>query len=218
MAAAKPSGYYSQGRPELVDLLPAPSGRVLDVGCGEGAVGRLLLERGAAAVVGVEVHEPAARAAAGVYEQVLALPVEEALGRLEPAFDTILLYDVLEHLADPVPVLRGLLALAAPGATLHVSVPNARHWTLVRDLVLRGTFGYADAGHRDATHLRWLTRRDLVALLEATGWSVERVAHTPLRRLSAVAERLTRGLTAEFLVYQWSALARAPRSATAGGP
>jgi 2-polyprenyl-3-methyl-5-hydroxy-6-metoxy-1,4-benzoquinol methylase len=169
-------------------------------------------------VVGVEVHEPAARAAAAAYEQVLALPVEDALARLEPGFDTILLYDVLEHVADPAPVLRGLLALGAPGATLHVSVPNARHWTLLRDLTLRGTFGYADAGHRDATHLRWFTRGDLVALLETTGWRVERTAHAPLRPLSAAAERLTRGLTAEFLVYQWSALARAPRSAPAAGP
>jgi SAM-dependent methyltransferase len=54
LADPKPEGYYSQQRAELVDRLPRPFGRVLDVGCGEGAVGRLLLERGAEAVVGVE--------------------------------------------------------------------------------------------------------------------------------------------------------------------
>lgn len=213
----KPSGYYSQERPELVELLPTPYGRVLDVGCGEGAVGRLLLERGAKAVVGVEVHEPAAEAARAVYDDVVARPVEEALETLVPAFDTILLYDILEHLADPAPVLRGLLALAAPGGILHVSAPNARHWTLLRDLVLRGTFGYADAGHRDSTHLRWFTRADLVDLVDTSGWEVERTAHAGLRPVSALAERLTRGLTAEFLVYQWSVLARAPRSGPADG-
>ena len=31
--------------------------------------------------------------------------------------------------------------------------------------MLRGTFGYTEFGHRDATHLRWYTRRDLVALV-----------------------------------------------------
>ena len=214
---AKPAGYYSQPRPELLRLRPAPYGRVLDVGCGEGAVGRLLLERGADALVGVEVDETAAHAARELYEDVVVKPIEAALQGLEGPFDTILLYDVLEHLPHPAPVVRGLLALAAPGATLHVSVPNARHWTLVRDLVLRGTFGYADAGHRDATHLRWFTRADLVRLVGAAGWEVERTAHGALRPASALAERLTRGLTAEFLVYQWSLLARAPRSAPAGG-
>jgi hypothetical protein len=92
---------------------------------------------------------------------------------------------------------------------LHVSVPNARHFTLVRDLVVRGTFGYTAWGHRDSTHVHWLTRRDLVALLEAAGWSVERTTHAELSRSGRFAERATRGLSAEFTVYQWSALARA---------
>jgi hypothetical protein len=79
----------------------------------------------------------------------------------------------------------------------------------VRDLVLRGTFGYTDWGHRDRTHLRWITKRDLVDLLETTGWQVERVAHGPLTVAGRLAERATRGRSAEFLVYQWSAFATA---------
>jgi len=89
-------------------------------------------------------------------------------------------------------------------------VPNARHFTLVRDLVFHGTFGYTEMGHRDSTHVRWLTRADLVALLRDAGWSVERTAHAELSRPGRLAERLTGGLSAEFTVYQWSALARAP--------
>ncbi len=115
---------------------------------------------------------------------------------------------MLEHLVDPGAVLRRLRLLAAPDALLHVSMPNARHWTLVRDLVVRGTFGYTEWGHRDRTHLRWLTRSDLVRLLERHGWRVERTLHAPLTPAGRVAERLTRGRSAEFLVYQWSALAR----------
>jgi len=69
-------------------------------------------------------------------------------------------------------VLRQLRGLAAPGGRLHISIPNARHFTLIADLVLRGTFGYRDWGHRDSTHLRWYTRRDLVAMVERGGWRV----------------------------------------------
>ncbi|HZP72238.1 MAG TPA: class I SAM-dependent methyltransferase [Gaiellaceae bacterium] len=204
----KPHSYYEQARPELVALLPDRLGRVLDVGCGAGGVGRSLRSR-ADELVGIEIDERAAAEAEQVYDTVVVGTVEDVLPGLAGPFDAVLCYDVLEHLVDPERVLGELRACAAPDALLHVSVPNARHWTLVRDLVLRGTFGYTDWGHRDRTHLRWLTSADLVRLLEGGGWRVERVAHAPLSPAGALAERLTRGRSAEFLVYQWSALARA---------
>jgi 2-polyprenyl-3-methyl-5-hydroxy-6-metoxy-1,4-benzoquinol methylase len=213
----KPSGYYGQQRAELVALLPRPLGRVLDLGCGEGGVGGPLRGAGATWISGIELHPPSASRAALVYDEVVAGRAEESLGLITGPFDTILLYDVLEHLADPGALLRELGDVAVPGARAHVSVPNARHWTLLRDLALRGTFGYTDAGHRDATHLRWFTRSDIARLLDETGWEVERIDHGALRPVSALAERVTRGLTAELLVYQWSLLATR-RGSAAGGP
>jgi 2-polyprenyl-3-methyl-5-hydroxy-6-metoxy-1,4-benzoquinol methylase len=211
----KPSGYFSQNRAELVRLLPRPLGRVLDVGCGEGATGRSLREAGATWISGIELEPDAAAVAAEAYDEVRTGRAEDELAALRGPFDTILLYDLLEHLPEPWLVLQRLHEVAGPGARIHVSVPNARHWSLLRDLVLRGTFGYGDAGHRDRTHLRWFTKRDLVALLEDTGWPVESTAHGDLRAVSRLAERLTRGLSAEFLVYQLSALARADGSGPA---
>jgi predicted TPR repeat methyltransferase len=202
----KPRSYFEQERPELVAHLPERLGRLLDVGCGTGGVGRALRGR-ADFVAGIELEEGAAVAAREVYDQVLVGRVEEVLTEAEGPFDTILAYDLLEHLPEPDRLLRQLRDVASEGALLHVSVPNARHWSLVRDLVVHGTFGYTDWGHRDRTHLRWLTRRDLVELLEASGWNVERTLHAPLTPVGRLAERLTGGRSAEFLVYQWSALA-----------
>ena len=206
----KPTGYFSQDRAELVRLLPRPLGRVLDVGCGEGATGRSLRGAGAASISGVELDPASAAVAAGAYDEVRVGSVEEQLEQLTGPFDTILAYDLLEHLVDPWELLRRLHAVAAAGARLHVSVPNARHWTLLRDLALRGTFGYTPAEHRDVTHLRWFTRRDLVDLLASTGWTVDGVDFGALRPLSRLAARLTRGRSAEFLSYQLSALAHRP--------
>jgi len=203
----QPPSYFEQARPELVAMLPELVGRVLDVGCGAGGVGRALRDR-AERLVGVELSAGAAEHARETYDQVVVGRVEDVVGSLEGPFDTILAYDVLEHLADPLPVLVELRAVAAPDALLHVSVPNARHWTLVRDLVLRGTFGYTDWGHRDRTHLRWLTPADLVSLLHDSGWVVERSTHAPLTAPGRLIETLTRGRSAQFLVYQWTALAR----------
>ena len=208
VSSSKPSSYFSQARPELVAQLPARLGRVLDVGCGSGGVGRAIRGR-ADRLTGIEVEPAAAEAAREVYDQVLQGRVEDVLPSLDGPFDTVLAYDVLEHLVDPAAVLTALRGIAAPDALVHVSVPNARHWSLLRDLVLRGTFGYTDWGHRDTTHLRWFTRGDLAELLESSGWRVERTAHAPLTPAGRVLERATRGRSAEFLVHQWSALARA---------
>lgn len=205
---SQPFSYFEQSRPELVGQLPARLGRVLDVGCGAGEVGRSVRDR-AESLTGVEVVPAAAEAARSVYETVVVGAADDVLPGLEGSFDTILAYDVLEHLPDPAATLRTLLGLAAPGALLHVSVPNARHWSLIRDLVVRGTFGYTEWGHRDRTHLRWLTPSDLVALVREAGWSVERAGHPPLTRPGRALERLTSGRSAEFLVYQWWVLARA---------
>jgi O-antigen biosynthesis protein len=202
----KPRSYFEQERPELVAQLPERLGRLLDVGCGAGGVGRALRGR-ADFLAGIELEEEVAAAAREVYDQVLVGRVEDVIAEAEGPFDTILAYDLLEHLAEPDRVLRQLRDVASDGALLHVSMPNARHWSLVRDLVIHGTFGYTDWGHRDRTHLRWVTRSDLVELLESNGWRVERTAHAPLTPAGRLAERLTGGRSAEFLVYQWSALA-----------
>jgi 2-polyprenyl-3-methyl-5-hydroxy-6-metoxy-1,4-benzoquinol methylase len=203
---AKSGAYYANARVDLLTALPQPLGAVLDVGCGEGAAADLLHELGASRITGVEPHGDAARAASGRYDEVIAATVEDAFATLAGPFDTILLYDVLEHLVDPAGVLEQLRSRAAPGARVQVSVPNARHLSLVWDLIVRGTFGYSEWGHRDSTHLRWFTRRDIVALLEATGWAVRSTSHPALHR-ARLLDKLSGGRTTEFLVGQWYVLA-----------
>jgi 2-polyprenyl-3-methyl-5-hydroxy-6-metoxy-1,4-benzoquinol methylase len=207
--AAKSDTYYSLPRADLIDLLPTPVGRVLDVGCGEGGAGDPLRRKGATSISGIEIlPEPAARAREH-YDEVAVGDALEVLPQLNGPFDTILCYDVLEHLVDPAALVRALLEVTTPGGRLHVSVPNASHVSLLRDLIVRGTFGYAPYGHRDATHLRWFTRKDIVALVRECGWTVVSVDHSPLHKSKALA-RLTRGRSTEYLAGQWYVLASAP--------
>jgi 2-polyprenyl-3-methyl-5-hydroxy-6-metoxy-1,4-benzoquinol methylase len=204
----KSGGYYANTRPDIVEALPRPLGAVLDVGCGEGALAAGLRAAGASRLTGIEVVAQAAARAGEVYDEVIAGTVEDALPALGGPFDTVLCLDVLEHLVVPAAVLRALRGRVTPGAWLQVSIPNARHLSLMRDLVFRGTFGYTEWGHRDNTHLRWFTRRDMVELLGETGWAVERVSHPALGR-SRLLDRLTGGRSTEFLVGQWYLGARA---------
>jgi 2-polyprenyl-3-methyl-5-hydroxy-6-metoxy-1,4-benzoquinol methylase len=198
-------GYYASTRDDIVEALPRPIGAVLDVGCGSGGVGPGLRRAGATRLVGIEMVPEQAELAREGYHHVVAAPVEEALEQLDGSYETILCLDVLEHLVDPDRVLRDLHRVAAPGARLQVSLPNARHVSLVKDLLFKGTFGYTEWGHRDRTHLRWFTRRDIVDAMERNGWAVQRVSHPELNR-SRILDRLTRGRSTEFLVAQWYVL------------
>lgn len=207
-AAPKPPSYYGQARTEVIARARRPVGAVLDVGCGAGLSEAALRAAGATLITGVEIEPSAAAEAAGRYDHVVTGAVEAALADLAGPFDTVMCLDVLEHLVDPWSVLRSLAQITSPTGSLLVSVPNARHWGLLRDLAVRGTFAYREWGHRDITHLRWFTRFDLEGALTGSGWVVEDVWHGPLRRASEVLERITRGLSAELLVHQWYAVAR----------
>jgi 2-polyprenyl-3-methyl-5-hydroxy-6-metoxy-1,4-benzoquinol methylase len=211
LEAPKTDSYYGLPRQDVVALLPRPLGRVLDVGCGEGGVAGPLRAAGADSISGIELLEEPARRARARYDEVVVGDALEAVEELEGRFETILCYDVLEHLVDPGALLAKLIERSTPGGRLHVSVPNARHVSLLGDLIVHGTFGYAPVGHRDATHLRWFTRRDILRLVEEYGWRVEGTAHSPLhatRRLDA----LLGGRVAEFLAGQWYVLARSPQA------
>jgi SAM-dependent methyltransferase len=203
-------GYYRNDRREVVAELAPPLGRVLDLGCGAGGVGVSLRAAGATHLTGIEIHEGAAEEARKVYDEVHVGDAEQLVesGAVQGPFDVITAYDVLEHLVDPAAVLRALRPLAAPGARLHVSVPNARHFSLLSDLVLRGTFGYTEWGHRDVTHLRWFTRRDIEALVAAEGWVVEG-SRPSLPGRTRPVDRATFGRAREFLALQWHVHGRA---------
>lgn len=208
---AKDVAYYENDRADLVALLPRPLGRVLDIGCGGGGVGRLLRAEGAELLVGVELEAEVAERARAIYDDVHVGSAQDVVPALQGEFDTVLCYDVLEHLLDPWAVLRSAHDLLVPGGHLHVSVPNARHVSLAYDIYVRGTFGYTAWGHRDNTHLRWFTPRDMGAALEAAGFEVVSHSHPPLSAPSRALARLTRGRSVEFLVGQWYVLARRPR-------
>ena len=105
-----------------------------------------------------------------------------------------------------------LIGLVTLGATIVLVVCAP----MIVDLLFRGTFGYTEWGHRDATHLRWFTRNDMTQLLSEAGWGVEAVHSSAEQRLHELRVRMPRrivfGLPGEFLTKGWFLLARTDRT------
>src|SRR5947207_4514048 len=98
-------------------------GRYLDVGCGSGAwlgLARALGWR----VAGIEANEAAARKARQFTDEIHVGDVLEA-PFAAARFDVVTAFHVLEHVVDPVAVVRRMLDWLAPGGLLIVKVPNA---------------------------------------------------------------------------------------------
>jgi SAM-dependent methyltransferase len=153
------------GRHAFADLPPYQaffrrvrgSAGLLDVGCG---AGRFLLaaQRHGWDACGIDVSRRAVDAARAAGLSVECADVEETLtcGR---HFDVVTAFDVLEHVADPVKVLRQLGACAS-GGTVFVTVPN---WDCA---LFHGT---ANPEWLPPVHMQFFTLASLRACAERVG-------------------------------------------------
>jgi O-antigen biosynthesis protein len=151
-----------------VASVPAGSD-VLDIGAADGSVARTLGQMGCR-VWGVEYDPETARIADQWCEEVIVGDVEQldlkgALGR---RFDVILFLDILEHLKDPLSVLRDSLLLLSDRGCVVISLPNVAH-AAMRAQLLGGRFPYTATGLLDATHLRFFDPHSVHQFLRDAG-------------------------------------------------
>ena len=116
----------------FVDRIP-PAGRVLDVGCGYGAVARSIAVRlPGATVLGVDLDAPRlAQAKAADNPKNLSFDLRDATRDLPPGgWDVVVLSNVLEHIHQRPAFLRALLKSAGPSRVL-IRVPLfERDWSI----------------------------------------------------------------------------------------
>ncbi len=150
--------YFGYERQEMVRFVPASATRVLEVGCASGSFGRLLKSTRPVEVWGIEPFSDAARRATDILDNVVVADIEAAIGDLpRDYFECVVFNDVLEHLRDPWSVLREIQAAMSPGSVVVASIPNMRHYSVMKQLVLAKRWDYVDAGVLDRTHLRFFT-------------------------------------------------------------
>lgn len=162
--------YGHAANPHLLARIPLDARRMLDIGCGAGALGAAFRRRNPTArLEAVEPDAALADLAAAHYDAVHRLDIEATRPPVpEGSLDALVFGDVLEHLRDPWAVLKRDAALLAEDGVLLACVPNIEHWSFTARL-LGGRWRYEDEGLFDRTHLRWFTRDAMRQALEAAG-------------------------------------------------
>jgi ubiquinone/menaquinone biosynthesis C-methylase UbiE len=163
--------YSTQLSPQLADLAEVRAGqRVLDVGCGPGALTAELVRRvGADAVSAVDPSEPFVAAARERYPGVdVQLASAENLPFDDAMFDVALAQLVVHFMADPVAGLREMKRVTVAGGTVAACVwdhggertPLAEFWKAAREL---------DPAAQDESGLAGAREGHLAALFEEAG-------------------------------------------------
>lgn len=155
--------------------------QVVDFGCATGYFANLLRAKGCQ-VTGVEISPDAAKIAEQYCEKVIVTDLDfESIANLLPhqTFDVAVFGDVLEHLRDPLKVLKDVRQILKPNGYVVASIPNIAHGA-IRLALLNGKFEYTKLGILDSTHLRFFTRKTVQELFEQAGYFIEATDRTVL--------------------------------------
>lgn len=120
--------YYNDTRPEFeVALQHARKNScasVLDIGCGSGSFLNLAKQQGVA-TSGMELNSAAAEQAASKGHHIFqSLLTEDFLLNHHQRYDLITLFQVVEHVPDPVDILNKAKNLLTDHGSIMISVPN----------------------------------------------------------------------------------------------
>jgi glycosyltransferase involved in cell wall biosynthesis/SAM-dependent methyltransferase len=164
---------------QLIKRIPVRS-RVLELGCATGYMSDYLRREKDCYVVGVEMDRAMANKAKAVCDRLIVGDVQKGhwlKSLADERFDIITCADILEHLRDPIALLKTLPALLNEQGRLLASLPNGAHAALRLEL-LEGRFTYEDTGLLDRTHLHLFTYHSLRDLFVRGGFRVEELAYT----------------------------------------
>lgn len=191
-------------RTDLLSFIAEDTKRILDVGCADGGL-TVALRQSGIEVVGLEKDETACTKARERLNQVFPADIENFnLPYPKGYFDCILYADVLEHLTEPLTLLKKQRDYLNEDGYVVASVPNIRYYKVIIRLVIGGSWDYSDGGILDKSHIRFFTLVNIIELFDKAGYEI-----TDIRR-NIVAARgfgllnfLLFSTLNNFLTYQY---------------
>src|SRR5271166_1608997 len=165
------------GRVDLLRMaeLVAPGSRVLDVGCGDGELLRLLTEERQVDGRGVELSQQGVNDCVAKGLSVIQGDADADLADYpNDAFDYVILSQTLQATRRPRAVLEHMLRI---GRRAIVSVPNFGHWRVRAQLALTGRMPVTESlAHSwyDTPNIHFCTIADFLALASEVGATIDK--------------------------------------------
>jgi methionine biosynthesis protein MetW len=159
----------------LVAEMVAPGSRVLDVGCGDGDLLRLLETRGVDGR-GIEISREGVNASVAKGLAVVQGDADTDLADYpDDAFDYVILSQTIQATRHPRQVLEHMLRIGSHGV---VSIPNFGHWSIRLGLLFGGrmprTNNLPNTWY-DTQNIHFCTIKDFRDLCQEVGAKMERV-------------------------------------------
>ena len=153
--------------------MTGPTKRVLEIGAGPGAVTKELVRNGCE-VVAVEIDTSAIEILKDFAKKIYQLDLNSADWARhlssEGSFDVVVAGDVLEHLIDPLAVLKQMKSLLDENGAI-TSIPHVGHGAVV-GTILAENFDYRETGLLDKTHIRFFGIKNIGDLYSDAGISI----------------------------------------------
>jgi 2-polyprenyl-3-methyl-5-hydroxy-6-metoxy-1,4-benzoquinol methylase len=147
------------------------SGKLLDVGTGDG----LFLKIAKTAnfnICGTEISAAAVRAAKNLYGLDIHLTELENADFEENSFDVITIWHVIEHVKNPVEVLKKAYSLSKRGAVVFVATPNLEKYVSRTLYRLKSHKPYPFYSPKGEQHLFHFTPSTLEMIIKKAGFNI----------------------------------------------
>jgi methionine biosynthesis protein MetW len=159
----------------LIAEMVAPGARVLDIGCGDGTLLRLLAEKRAVDGRGIELSQAGVNSCVAQGLSVIQGDADTDLVYYpDLAFDYAILSQTIQATYAPRDVLKQLLRI---GKRVVVSFPNFGHWRVRTQLMFGGKMPKTDNlpdRWYDTPNIHLCTIKDFLGLCKDAGAKVER--------------------------------------------
>lgn len=142
--------------------------RLLDVGCSNGAFIHVANKMG----MNCEGVEPAQEAAQAAQESGLKVShgFLEEVDFPDNSFNVITIFEVIEHLRDPLSLLKECRRLLKPAGILGIRTGNTDSWTAK---IFKGQWHYFNI-EKHGGHISFFNKKSMFALAQNAGFKVER--------------------------------------------
>lgn len=149
---------------------------LLDIGCDTGSLLCVARDEFGMQVTGLEISEQAAEVARSRHGLDVVVGTMESTGLAPDSFHYITMIDLIEHVADPVALLKSARRLLRPGGRLYIVTPN--HDALIHSIgiALDRIAGRLSQPLIDHLYIPWhefyFDARSMAAALRAAGLSM----------------------------------------------